>query len=77
MSKTIKKGDVVVARDPNGLHCGSGVYTHAICISVLPFVLVSEETDMRWTQLSPKEVIPLCQAHPSIVQNCIEQRGKN
>ncbi len=43
-------GDVMVSRpgrDP--LVSGCEFYTHAICVSLDPFVLVSQEGDMMWT----------------------------
>jgi len=33
----------------NVLHCGSGTYPYAICVSLNPFILISEEGDMRWS----------------------------
>lgn len=39
-------GDVVEAVPPHGLACGSGVYPHAVVVSIDPFALVSEEGDM-------------------------------
>ncbi len=67
-------GDVVIptrARQEKRkvLHCGSGIYTHAIVGSVDPFVLVSDSGDMVWrVTWEPHEVVVLCQAHESITQ---------
>lgn len=60
-------GDVVIQRDgpwssKAPLVCGSGMYTHAICVSVEPFVLVSEEGDMMWSCLTPANYVGLCEA---------------
>jgi len=45
-----KVRDIVKPVDPyHSLHCGSGIYPFAICISADPLVLVSEEGDMRWS----------------------------
>lgn len=61
-------GDVVIPRDPrNVLACGSGIYTHAICASIKPFVLISEHGDMRWSAtIEIDEYLPLCQADRKI-----------
>lgn len=37
------------------LRSGSGQYDSAIVVSIDPFVLVSEETDMRWSATIKKE----------------------
>lgn len=68
-------GDVVIPM-PGGhpLVCGSGRYTHAICCSVDPFILVSEEADMRWSvTIEPHYFVALCQAHPEIVARCLKR----
>lgn len=67
-------GDVVVP-SPNSnyvLACGCGWYTHAIVASMDPFVLVSEQGDMRWSAtIKPEYFIALCQAHPEITARAI------
>lgn len=60
-------GDVMVPREgPESgyLCCGSGTYTHAILVSVEPFVMVSQEGDMMWTCATPSNYVALCRAHP-------------
>lgn len=42
-------GDVVIPQDGFALRSGCMVYSHAIIASVQPFVLVSEDGDMRWS----------------------------
>jgi hypothetical protein len=66
----MRVGDVVIQRDgpwssKAPLVCGSGMYTHAICVSVEPFVLVSEEGDMMWSCLKPDQYVGLCEASTS------------
>jgi len=69
--ESVKVGDVVVPIKGAVLACGSGRYTHAICMGVTPFVLVSEEGDMVWTAtVEPQYFQALCQAHPDIVEVC-------
>jgi len=65
----MRVGYVVISRDgpwssKSPLVCGSGMYTHAICVSVEPFVCVSEEGDMMWSCLTQSNYVGLCQAHP-------------
>lgn len=67
----MKVGDVVISRDgpwstKSPLVSGCGMYTHAICVSVEPFVLVSEEGDMMWSCLNPANYVGLCEAHPYV-----------
>lgn len=72
----MKIGDVVVPSriTEKVLHCGSGVYTHAIVGSVDPFVLVSSSGDMVWTETwNPQDVVPLCQASED-VQATVQRR---
>jgi len=66
-------GDIVIPIPGLGvLRCGSGEYTHAICVSVEPFVLVSEEADMLWSATAKlDQFTPLCRANEKIVQRCI------
>ena len=76
-------GDIVVPSDitraqmMNGEHkftlaCGSGWYTHAICVDTDPFILVSEHGDMRWsTTIDESKFTSLCQAHPDIVNKAM------
>ena len=44
----LRIGDVVEAIPPNALACGSGLYPHAVVVSVKPFILISESGDMLW-----------------------------
>lgn len=72
---TINIGDVVI---PYSLHTklrsGCSEYTHAICVSVEPFVLVSKRADMMWqSTMDAGDFISLCQAHPDITKKCMER----
>lgn len=61
----MKVGDVMVAREgplTNWLRSGCEHYTHAILVSVEPFVMVSEEGDMMWSCADPANYIALCEA---------------
>lgn len=46
---TLTVGDLVEAIPPHALACGSGLYPHAVVVSLAPFALVSIEGDMLWT----------------------------
>jgi hypothetical protein len=65
----MKIGDVVISnRIEYPLTSGCSYYTHAICVSVDPFLLVSELGDMVWYMLDEHNFTALCQAHPDIVK---------
>jgi hypothetical protein len=65
----MKIGDVVVSTGRgHALVSGCSYYTHAICVSVDPFILVSELGDMKWYHCKEENVTALCQAHPDIVK---------
>jgi hypothetical protein len=69
-------GDIVVPKNPKEgviLRCGSYVYTHAVCVSVDPFTLVSPEGDMTWYNLDHNDFISLSQVHPDILKQCKEK----
>ena len=56
------------------LHCGSGVYSHAIVGSVEPFMLVSDTGDMVWScTWNPEDMEFLCQASKEII-NVVKKR---
>ena len=42
-------GDIVTPKAMYTLRCGSGTYPYAICVSLHPFILISEEGDMVWS----------------------------
>jgi hypothetical protein len=58
------------------LCCGTGIYTHAICVSVEPFVMVSEEGDMMWSCQKQTDFVALCKAHPDVTQKAFERYRK-
>lgn len=54
----LKVGLVVEATNGWSLRCGSGMYPHAIVVSVKPLVLASEQGDMLWTAtVDPKKLL--------------------
>jgi hypothetical protein len=72
----MKVGDVMVARE--GVHsgylvCGSGWYTHAILVSVEPFVMVSQEGDMMWSCADSNNYVALCEASPKARRKAFER----
>jgi hypothetical protein len=48
-------GDMAIPLYESQLHCGSGVYDCAICVSSNPFVLVSTSGDMMWSKHHPAD----------------------
>lgn len=76
----IEIGDVVIPNPnhnfPNRFVLASGCsyYEFAICVSVEPFILVSEHADMMWqTTIKDKEhyFISLCKADDKIIEKCM------
>lgn len=62
----MKVGDIVVPScQYDYLSCGSGIYTHAIVVSLDPFALVSEKGDMLWVRRKLESVVVLKEAIPS------------
>lgn len=72
-------GDVVVPRSNEYvLASGASRYTHAICVSVTPFILVSEDADMLWKySVEIDNYVALCQAHPDIVACCMTRKKRS
>lgn len=58
-------------RDP--LHCGSGQYLEAIVISMEPFIMVSEGTDMRWSTWTPDRVYAVRMASSTTLEKCMSR----
>ena len=54
-------GDVLVPKQftETPLHCGTGYYSHAICVSQDPFIMVSESGDMLWSQHSSDDFLKI------------------
>ncbi len=67
-------GDVVIPKEKNYLHCASQIYSHAICISVDPLILVSDSGDMRWSCLDQSRLIPLCRASTAIIDTAMTRK---
>jgi hypothetical protein len=67
----LRKGDVVVPERGYVLACGSGIYPHAFVVSLNPFVLVSEDADMRWSKMERKAVVAVRRATPSEMTKCL------
>ncbi len=70
----MEKGDIVVSNDPAyPLHCGSGIYSHAIVVQVDPLVLVSESTDMRWSTVMPDKLKVVGCAETAVLERCLRR----
>lgn len=66
-------GDVVIPRTHGTIfRSGCSVYSHAICVSVDPLILISEHGDMRWNNMEMSEVKSLCKADDKIIKRCFE-----
>lgn len=72
----MKVGDTVIAKGGRELlFCGSGMYGCAVVASLDPFILISEEADMRWGTLEAKdfEVAPNHETHPDVKKAVMER----
>ncbi len=78
----MKVGDVVINREGPwsnkgaALRSGAEHYTHAICVSVEPFAMVSQEGDMLWTQQDPENLLALCEASPAAAEKAMARWAK-
>jgi len=73
-------GDIVVATDGFVLHCGSGIYSHAICVGTNPLVLSSDDGTMLWWKtLRPGcvKAISHCQADPETVAIAVDRYARD
>lgn len=66
-TKDFEVGDVVIRID-GVLHCGTYIYTHAICVSLEPFILVSDSGDILWCKVPIEECKALCKADKQYAQ---------
>ncbi len=70
-----KKGNIVISRNTDKFifHSGSSLYSHAIVVSLDPFILVSEQADMRWSQVSPDDLVVVGTADYKILKRCMRR----
>ena len=67
-------GDLVNdPNEPKRLHCGSGIYPHAVVMSLQPFILVSESSDMKWTQQQPDGLVKVGKADEKTIKRCMRR----
>lgn len=75
----MKRGDLVASTDVNRpLHCGSGIYPHAVVMQVDPLILVSESSDMRWSCLDkdmPFKVVG--KADKATIDRCMRRMNED
>lgn len=73
-TREIEVGDFVCKKNGDYLRSGSEAYSFAVVISVEPFVLCSEETDMRWSYTVTKEEFRVIgKASQSRLENCLKR----
>lgn len=73
-TKEIEVGDFVCKKNGGCLRSGSEAYSFAVVISVEPFVLCSEEADMRWSSTVTKEEFRVIgKASQSKLENCLKR----
>lgn len=70
-------GDVVVPTAGSKLISGSGQYSHAVCASVDPLILISEDGGMRWNNIDPLNVIALRKADDEIIKIAVDKLDRD
>lgn len=70
----IKVGDIVEPIDKNRpLFDNNKTYKSAVVCSVLPFILVSECTDMRWNKREQHQFKVVGTALPEVLKKCLNR----
>jgi hypothetical protein len=71
-NRDMRVGDMVRNSKEQRLYCGCGMYPYAIVMSLDPFILVSEETDMRWDHVLREEMDEIVgRAKTSTILRCL------
>ncbi len=72
----IEVGDVVVAANGQTtelLFSGCDRYMCAVCVSVNPFILISERGDMRWSTKNIEDFVSTCKAPSDVFKICMDR----
>lgn len=73
-TREIEVGDFVCKKNGECLRSGCEAYSFAVVISVEPFVLCSEESDMRWSSTVTKEEFKIIgKASQARLTNCLKR----
>jgi hypothetical protein len=72
-------GSLAAPKNPrNALACGCGVYDRAVVVSLQPFVLISEEGDMRWSAtVAAADFEKVGDAGPQAARNVLDRLGRD
>jgi hypothetical protein len=76
MKTTIEVGDVVVAANGQTtqvLFSGGDRYMCAVCVSVNPFILISQEGDMRWSTKKIEDFVSTGKAPSDVMNICMNR----
>lgn len=66
-------GDVVIPREMDcPFKSDNAAYSHAICISIDPFILASDDATVTFRDINMIDVMPLCQVRSNIIKRCLE-----
>jgi len=71
----MKQGDIVIEIDGHNLS-GPWHYTHAIVVSMDPFILMSEDADMRWNLQEAKDFKAIGRAFPKQLKQAMRRLKK-
>lgn len=72
----VRIGDIVMPISGANLRSGASVYNSAVVMTLDPFVLVSEGTDMKWSTLRVEDFTRIRKAKKSVFNNCWKRRMK-
>ena len=73
-TREIEVGDFVCMKNGECLRSGCEAYSFAVVISVEPFVLCSEESDMRWSStVTKEEFVVIGKASQTTLENCLKR----
>lgn len=68
-------GDLVASKNSltDPLRSGAELYFRAVVVSVDPFVMISEQADMRWSTWDIDRVTVVGHASPEILERCVDR----
>lgn len=77
MKSIIEVGDIVIAADgqtEQHLFSGGGDrYECAVCVSVNPFILISDDGDMRWSSKKIEDFVSRGKAPSDVISICMNR----
>lgn len=70
----MRVGDIVVPKPGHWLRSGCSAYDSAVVVSMEPFILVSKETDMKWSAtVKPENFTVSSIATDAMLERCMKR----